>query len=116
VVIRRLELTDDLAVPAGCEVMVDHQLDRREPQLLQPADLGAGERLVGDVVERRSAPQPQRVARRTVRDEALEQRRVDAVWSEAELVAVAARDDLGAVGTGAQRLAQLGDVPRGALA
>ena len=59
-----LELADALAVAAGGQVMVDRELDRRQPQLLEPADLGGGERLAGDVVERRTAPQGERLARR----------------------------------------------------
>ena len=66
----RLELADDLGVAARLEVLVDRQLERREPQLLEPADLERGERLAGDVVERRPAPQRERLARRALGDAA----------------------------------------------
>ena len=75
----RLELADHLAVPALVEVVLDRELERRQPQLLQPPDLGARERLVGDVVERRAAPQRQRLARRAARHQPLEPRRIDGV-------------------------------------
>ena len=44
-----LELADHLAVPARGQVTVDRQLDRRQPQLLEPANLGVGERHAGHV-------------------------------------------------------------------
>ena len=58
---QRLELADHLAVPPGRQVTVDGQLDRGQAQLLQAADLRGGERLVGDVGQRRAAPQRQRL-------------------------------------------------------
>ena len=63
----RLELADHLGVPAGREVGVDRHLGRAQPQLLEPADLGGGERLVGDVGQRLAAPQRERLARRAPR-------------------------------------------------
>ena len=74
-----LELADHLAVPAGGEVELDRQLDGRQPQLLQPADLGGGERLAGDVVERGAAPQGERLARPAAGHEPLEARDVEVV-------------------------------------
>ena len=59
---QRLELADELRVPAGGEVGVDALLERREPQLLQPRALGLRERLVGEVGERRPAPQRERLS------------------------------------------------------
>ena len=52
----RVELGKDVAVAPGGEVGLDRLLARRQPQLLEPADLQRRERLAGDVVERRSAP------------------------------------------------------------
>ena len=89
----------------------DRLLDRREPQLLEPADLERRERLGGDVVERRAAPQRERVARRARGDEALEAADVEvAPVAEAQLVAAPARDDLRAVAGGRERLAEMRDV------
>ena len=45
-----------------CEVGVDPELDRRQPDLLEPGDRRLGEALVGEVRERRASPQRQRVA------------------------------------------------------
>ena len=66
---QRLELGDELAVPALGQVGVDGLLERVEPELLEAPDLGRGERLVGDVVEgavraRGRAPGARRHARR----------------------------------------------------
>jgi len=59
---RRLELRDQLGVPARCEVRVEPCLERREPELFQARDLGLRERLVRQVRERRAAPEPKRAA------------------------------------------------------
>ncbi len=58
----RVELGDHLDMAAGLEVGVDRQLGRPQPQLLEAADLGGGERLVRDVGERVAAPQRERLA------------------------------------------------------
>ena len=68
----RVELADHLAMAAGREVGVDRQLGRAQPQLLEAADLGGGERLVGDVGERLAAPQRERLARARLLEQALE--------------------------------------------
>ena len=57
----RLELAGDLRMAAEREVRVDAVLERRDPQLLQPRDLGLEGRLVGQVGERRPAPQRERL-------------------------------------------------------
>jgi hypothetical protein len=103
----RLELCDHTAVPALAEVMLDCELERRQPQLLEPADLGGRERLVGDIIERRAAPQFQRLARRAAGEQALEVLRVDRAGADAQLIALASRDDLRAVRARRERLAQL---------
>jgi hypothetical protein len=107
---QRFELADDLAMAAGGEVALDRQLERGEPQLLEPTDLGRGERLTGHVIQRRPVPQRQRFARGRLRDEPLEASGIDVAGAEAQLVAAPARDDLGAVAARGERLAQLGHV------
>ena len=107
---QRVELADDLAVPAGGQVTVDRQLERRDAKLVQTADLGRRERLVRHIRQRRAAPQAQRVARRARRDELLEAPRIQLAVAEPQLVTAPARDDLGAVATVGERLAQLRDV------
>jgi hypothetical protein len=57
-----LQLTDELARGAQLEVGVHPLLERRESRLLQAADLVAGERLEGEVLERRPPPERQRGA------------------------------------------------------
>ena len=52
-----LELADHGAVLTGRERVVDGELARPQPELLEAADLGSGERLVREVVERRAPPQ-----------------------------------------------------------
>ena len=89
------------------EVALYRELDGPEPQLVQPPDLGGGERLAGDVVERRPAPQRQRLARPPAGHEPLEARHVELVGREPQLVPVAAREDVRAVAGRGQRLAQL---------
>ena len=59
----RLELGDELRALAELEVGVDPLLERLEPQLLEPADLALGERLEGEVGERRATPERQRLAK-----------------------------------------------------
>ena len=90
---------------------VDRGLARLQPEVLEPPDLRRGERLVGEVVERRAAPQRERLAQRAAVladvSEALEAQRVDGVGVDAQLVAAPARDDL-RVGA-RELLAQLGD-------
>jgi hypothetical protein len=107
---QRLELAYHLGVAPGGEVLADRLLDRPEPQLLEPADLERRERLGGDVVERRTPPQRERVARRARGDEALEAADVQLAVAEAQLVAPPARDDLGAIVVHSHGLAQVRDV------
>ena len=57
---KSLNLADDLGVAAGLEVRVDSFLDHRKPLLLQPGDLGLGERLEFEVGQRRAAPEVER--------------------------------------------------------
>ena len=94
---QRLDLGDRLGVPPGREILLEGLLDRGEAQFLQAADLEVRERLGGDIVERRSAPQRERLARRPLGDEPLEAAGVDFAGAEPQLVAVPAGDDLRAV-------------------
>ena len=55
----RLELADEIGVPAHFQLGVDAVLECREPGLLQPAGLVARERLEGEIVQRGAAPQGQ---------------------------------------------------------
>ena len=59
---QRLELADQLGVAAEREVGLDPLLERRQPQVLEPAALGLGERLVRELGERRPAPERERLA------------------------------------------------------
>ena len=52
---QRLERADHLGVSPRRELGVDRELDRAQVKLLEAADLGARERLVGDVGERGAA-------------------------------------------------------------
>jgi hypothetical protein len=104
---QRLQLSYDIAMAARIQVDVDRQLHGRQPQLLQPPDLGGGERLTGDIVERRATPQGQCLTRPAACDEPLEARDVELVGAEPQLVPVPAREDLLAIARRGQRLAQL---------
>ena len=88
----RVDLGHAPPLAAGREVRLDRELERREPQLLEPADLGGRERLVGDVVERRPAPQSERLARPPCQ-EPLEPAGVDVLRRDLQLIAMATRDD-----------------------
>jgi hypothetical protein len=126
----RLELPGDLRVPARGEVGVDALLERREPQLLQPGDLRLRERLVGQVGERRPAPQAERLAQHPrgragigaagLGDQRLEARRVELRRVEAEHVARRAGDEPAVAELAAQardvHLDALGDRRRRRLA
>ena len=49
---QRLELADELRVPAEREVGLDPLLQRRKPEILQAPRLGAGKRLTGELGQR----------------------------------------------------------------
>ncbi len=65
-VLRRqgLQLPGERRMPAAGEVGVEAALQRDQPQIVEPRDLRLRERLVGEVGERRPAPQGERVAQR----------------------------------------------------
>ena len=60
----RLELGDELRRSPRCQVGVDPILDGCEPQLVEACDLALGEVLVGEVGERASSPQSERLSER----------------------------------------------------
>ena len=93
----RLELAHELAMAAIREVRINRVLERAQPQLLQPPDRRRGERLVGDVGQRRPVPERERLASGAIRDEPLEAAHVEVVRRDAQLVAAPAREDLGGV-------------------
>ena len=55
-----------LGVTADCQICLQPLLQRDQSQLLQPADLVAGEHLVLELRERRAAPQPERAAEQLI--------------------------------------------------
>ena len=60
----RLQLADELGVPAELELGVDPLLDRGEAQLLEAGDLALGEGVVGEVGQRLAAPERERLGER----------------------------------------------------
>jgi hypothetical protein len=99
-----LQLAQRLLLAPRRELGVHRQLGRAQPQLVKPADLDPGERLVRDVGQRRTAPQRERLARQTVGgvaggllDETLEARDVNGVRGDPQLVAAPTGQDLGPV-------------------
>ena len=101
---------------AESEVRVDAILERGEAKLLEPTDLGLRPRLVGEVDQRRAAPQRERLPQAPGRDrrlrasslrhEALEAVQIETVRLDAKLVARRPGDDH----LVAEGLAELGDV------
>jgi hypothetical protein len=57
----RLELGYELVVSPKGQIRLDPLLERNQPELLEPRDLGLGERLVRDVGEGLTAPEPKRL-------------------------------------------------------
>ena len=56
-----LELPDEIGVTAELEVRFEAALEGGETELLEAQDLCLSERLVGEIGERRSAPEPESV-------------------------------------------------------
>ena len=56
------QLADELGVAVAQQVRRDARLERSQPLLLEPRDLGRRERLEGEIRERRAAREPQRFA------------------------------------------------------
>ena len=93
----RVELPDHVGVAALREIGVDRALRRTHAQLLEPADLGGRERLVGEVGERISVPERERVARARLAHQPLEAHGVDVALGQLQLVAAAVGHDSNAV-------------------
>src|SRR4029453_17388776 len=64
---QRLELRDELDLPAELEVCLDPLLERDEPELLESRDLALGKGLVQEVRERGPAPERERLAQSRLR-------------------------------------------------
>ena len=105
---QRFELDKCLDRVTVAQVGFDGDLERAHPQLVEPPDLGRGERLIRDVGERRPTPQSQRRTHVTVRaaEHPCETLGVDGVWLDPQLVGATARNDRGLP----EQLAQLRDV------
>ena len=116
----RLELPDEVGVPAERQVGVEPVDQRVQAKLLEPTDLMLGERLVGELGERRAAPHRERFAQQQrralrvtgglrsapVRDPLLEPVDVELPRPDAECIASCQRLETAV----AQDAAQLGDV------
>ena len=103
----RLQLGDETAVATECELRLDALLEGGETKLLETSDLHLGERLVGEVAERRPAPKVERLAQRLRRacgvaareqlaplvDEPLEPLDIDRIGPQLERVARPAPDE-----------------------
>ena len=98
-----LELSHQILARTKREIRIDPLFERRESRLLQAPDLVAQERLEGEILERRSAPERQRCtqllgpfarlcAARLGR-QALEARQIEQLGVDAEDVAGRLRDD-----------------------
>ena len=89
-----VEFGDRRTAMPGDDVRLDRALGRLQAQLLEAADLQCRERLVGDVGERGSAPQRQRVACRPIADQSRKAPDVNGVFVDAQRIAAALGDDL----------------------
>ena len=93
---QELEVCDELRVVTECELRLDPLLQRFEAQLVEPGDVEPGPGLVGEPLERRPAPQRERLGQRLCRrlrplaarpgDEPLEPVEVDRLRRRPELV------------------------------
>jgi hypothetical protein len=103
---QRLEFSHERCVTSGGEIEVDPLLQRDQPELSEPSDLGLGERLEGKVGERRAPPERECLAEISFRGEFLEALEIELAGLDAQLVAASVRED--ALATKA--LAKLRDV------
>ena len=116
-----LQLADELAVAAEREVGLDALLQRARVQLVQTGDLRLGPRLIGEVRQRRSAPQRKRLAQLPRRhlwvraigvgQQLLKSRNIQLGRIDKQHVARLARDESAV----AELLAQPGDIDLDAL-
>ena len=113
----RLELSDEIGVPAEPQLELDPLADHREPEILEPCDLRPSEVLEGKLLQRRTSPESERLAQqfdrafRVVMRSRLGDERVEAVAIElpgfdAEQIARRPREDHSVVGARLARLEQ----------
>ena len=116
----RLQLAQYGVVPTERELGLAEQLECVQPPFLEPFPLGLGERLGGEVGERRAVPEPERLPEQArgrvgvtgsqlppgAADQRFEALQVELAWLDDEPVAGSARLD----SAGAERLAEPGDV------
>ena len=98
-----IQLSDERRVPPELELCVDQVFLRRDAQLVEPRGLEPGEVLLVEIGERRSAPEPERVAQQLdppgrirvprVREQPLEAVDVDGVARHGKPVAGRLRDE-----------------------
>ena len=101
-----LELAHQLGVPSGGEVAVDSLLEAAEVQLVETGDLGLRKIRVGELRERRAAPERECLARLPVFQVSLEPREVELVRVNSDQVAGRLREQA----LGVEHLPQLRDV------
>ena len=104
---QRLQLPHHLGMTTKRQLRLDQLLERRDAQIIEPGDLALRERLVGELRQRRAAPQRQRLHERRngalraaagqlaapLGNEPLEAVRVEALGIKLQLVAVLAGHD-----------------------
>ena len=106
IVDERAQLTHQLGVAAGVEVLLDPPLEAGQTQLFEAGDLALGEPLVGELGERRTTPERQRFFQPPVLDQPLKTHDVELVIRD---VHQSSRAPWSARGP-SDRLAQLRDV------
>jgi hypothetical protein len=103
----RLELRNELRVPALGQIAREAAFERRKPQFLEPLDLGLRERLECEIAQRGPAPQLERLAIALPLDQAHEAMEVELPRLHPQHIA--GRPRLHPVG--AEELPQARDVP-----
>ena len=83
----RLQLPDELGVPAGSDIRLDPILEARKAKLLEAGDLGLGEALERELAERRPAPERERFGVPTLPVQALEALEVELSLVDPEQIA-----------------------------
>jgi hypothetical protein len=110
----RVELPDQRCVSTQGEIRVDPHLYREQMHFMETPDRRLGERLIGEICKRRTAPEPERLAQPLgglprlsvtgVLDEALEAIEVELLRGNPDHVA--GRERYEQLGVCAERLAQ----------
>ena len=98
-----LDLTDQLSEATEREIGVEPLLERHQSELIESESLRLSERLVGEIGERRPAPEVESFAQALCRelglcasrllDESLEAKEVELVRTDADHIAGLLRDD-----------------------